>query len=130
MADLVYDYLPPSGDITRHIWTLVGPNGAVHVWAEPTKPEFTNRWGEAFFGGIEIHSKKRLYGDGAPDHPDCWLLKCPCWHDGSSLQFSEQVEPTLRRSPVPFPDAIHEFVNSILFDWYQHHFTAEDVSNG
>ena len=116
MSDLVYNYLPPEGEITRHMWTVVGDNGAVHVWAEPSSPVPFRDWPERFYGGIEIHSKTRLYdfGDGKPSHDECWLLKCPCWHDGSSLQFSEQVEP--------FGPAIHEFVNSILFDRYQSYF--------
>lgn len=129
MAEIVYSYLPPEGDITRHIWTATGNNGAVHVWAEPTAPLITHRWGDLYYGGIEIHSRKPLYDFGSqePSHSDCWLLKCPCWHDGSSLQFSEQVEPFLREAELPFGNHVHEYVNAIMFDWYKSRFAAEEV---
>lgn len=130
MADLTYAYLPPEGDVTRHMWTLVGPNGAVHIWAEPNDPAVAARYGELYYGGIEVHSRTPLYDFGSkePSHTDCWLLKCPCWHDGSSLQFSEQVEPFLRQTELPFGDPVHEYVNSILFDWHRSRFQAEEVA--
>lgn len=129
MNDLVYEYVPPKNDVTRHMWTAVGDNGGVHIWAEPTPEGF--RWGEKFYGGIEVHSKTRLYefGDGSPDHDTCWLLGCPCWHDGSSLYFSERIEPILRSERAPFNNAVNGYMNAILFDWYQSRFglKAEEV---
>jgi hypothetical protein len=29
----------------------------------------------------------------APSQDKCWLLHCPCWHDGTSLYASETVIP-------------------------------------
>lgn len=128
MTDLTYAYLPPEGEVTRHMWTLVGPKGAVHAWAQEHAEEFRRKWGEAYYGGIEMHSPKRLYdwGDGKPSHESCWLLKGPCWHDGSSLQFSEQIEPFLPREQ-PFEPHTHEYVYSLLHDRYQAWFKAEEV---
>jgi hypothetical protein len=130
MRDLAYEYIAPEGKVTRHMWTLVGPTGAVHIWAEPNDPNFAARWNQEYYGGIEIHSPTRLYsfGDGKPDHDPCWLLNAPCWHDGSSLQFSEQVEPFIRHATLPFGPHVHEFINSILFEWYQSRFKAEEVA--
>lgn len=125
MTELKYAYIPPAGDITRHMWTLVGENGGIHIWAEPTSDAFR---GEQFYGGIETHSKKRVYDwDAAPSHEDCWLLGCPCWHDGSSLYFSERIEPLIRNMPTPFDAAVHEFMNAILFDWYRSRFEEEQA---
>ena len=47
----------------------------------------TDRYG----GGLEIHYRQppNYMRVDAPSTDDCWLLKCPCWHDGSSLQASE-----------------------------------------
>lgn len=76
----------------RHDWNLIGEAGAVNVWAEPATPGYGDRW----IGGVECHYA------AAPDHAaycghreNCWLLGKECWHDGSSLQFAEQIEPRL-----------------------------------
>lgn len=128
MSELTYAYLPPEGDITRHMWTLVGPKGAVHAWAEPASGTIRELLGEAYYGGIEIHSPKRIYGDGEPNHKDCWLLKGPCWHDGSSLQFSECIEPFISNAELPFRDGVHEYIYSILHRYYQSHFVEDDAA--
>lgn len=122
MTDLKYEYIPPHDDVTRHMWTAVGEDGGVHIWAEPHTRDLG--WGEKFYGGVEVHSKTRLYdfGDGKPDHDDCWLLGCPFWHDGSSLYFSERIEPMLRNEAEPFGGHITGYMNAILFDWYQSRF--------
>lgn len=75
----------------RHDWCLIGDEGAINIWAEPTASAWRD---ERWFGGIEGHSATPLdYSGGHHEH--CWLLGKECWHDGSSLQFSEQVEPFL-----------------------------------
>ena len=74
----------------RHDWIAHGTLGAINIWAEPTAPTWRD---EHWFGGIECHSAERQdYMSEKPSHELCWLLLKPCWHDGSSLQFSEQVE--------------------------------------
>jgi hypothetical protein len=77
-------------------------------------------WGEVYYGGVEVHSPKPMYdfGDGKPHHENCWLLKAPCWHDGSSLYFSENIEPMIRGYEGNMPPHITEYINSILHDWY------------
>ena len=128
MADLEYKYLPPEGEITRHMWTAVGPNGAVHVWAEPTSNGFRD---ERYYGGVEVHSPKPIYESvwaQEPSHTDCWLLHGPCWHDGTSLYFSERIEPVIRHDEPPFGEHVHSYINAILNDWYQSKFAEVDAA--
>lgn len=130
MEALEYNYIPPEGDVKRHMWTAVGEKGGIHIWAQPHLPDFAERWGEKFFGGIEKHSKVAMYeyNAGKPDHKDCWLLKCPCWHDGSSLYFSERIGPLLQEGGEPFPPHIHEYMNSLMADWYRSHFADQEAA--
>jgi hypothetical protein len=83
-----------SGERERHDWIIAGALGAINIWAEPSVTRFA---GERWFGGIECHSAKRPECAGG-HHEHCWLLNAECWHDGSSLQFSEEVERAL---PAP-----------------------------
>jgi hypothetical protein len=85
----------------RHDWIASGEYGAIGIWAEPSTPGYGERW----YGGVEGHSRTPAeYQDAAkPSQELCWLLLAPCWHDGSSLQFSEQVE---HRLPWPTGNAM------------------------
>jgi hypothetical protein len=77
-----------------HTWAITGDRGAIHVNAYYSEhPKLGREW----YGGIEAHSpiNQSEYGDGKPSHEHCWLLNGPCWHDGSSLQFSEEIAPSL-----------------------------------
>ncbi len=128
MSELKFNYLPASDENRQtHMWTAIGDNGGVHIWAAPSPHMGGRSWPEKFFGGIEIHSKTRMYtfGDGKPDQEKCWLIGCPCYHDGSSLYFSERIEPLIRHAPEPFPEHIHEYMNDILADWYQDKFARK-----
>jgi len=80
-------------DHGERIWACVGRAGAVHISIRPSTLRRSD--GEdAFIGGLEVHSRKPFsYSDPEPDHNDCWLLKGPCWHDGTSLYVSEVVIP-------------------------------------
>ena len=122
--ELTYNYKPAEGENRRHIWSVVGPAGGVHIWAAPSPDGFG--FDERYFGGVEVHSRKPMYGEGPPHHECCWLLDAPCWHDGSSLYFSENIAPILREEP--FPDAIREYVYSELHSWYRSNLDrAEDA---
>jgi len=114
MSDLFYNYDKMTSDRDRHTWSVVGPAGGVHIWACPM-PEGFN-YGERFYGGVEVHSR---HGEGEPHHKNCWLIGGPCWHDGSSLYFSENIEPILRNSDAEFPSSVHEYINAELLDWYR-----------
>ena len=87
----------------RHDWSLKGGRGGVHIWARTSKlPGWPTEW----FGGCECHTPHTPEHDpqAAPSHEECWLLKGPCWHDGSSLMFNEQIAPFL---PLPDSDDPH-----------------------
>lgn len=113
----------------RHCWWVRGPKGGAHIWAAATDEDFRQRFGEHFYGGIECHSPKPLYDyDGyssEPHHEECWLLKGPCWHDGSSLQFSETIEPMMRN--VKDLRSLDEFMNAELLDRYRSWFDREEA---
>lgn len=78
----------------EHIWSLVGERGGIHVSGWLTAPLSGHYSEPRWIGGIEGHSPiPREYESETPSHEHCWLLNGPCWHDGSSLQFSEQLAP-------------------------------------
>jgi hypothetical protein len=73
----------------RYSYELVGARGGIHLHVDgPHK-----YGGEHYSAGLELHSRTPLYRDAAPDHEECWLLKCPCWHDGTSLHAQEAYLP-------------------------------------
>ena len=118
--DLKYNYIPASEENRKtHMWTLVGPLGAVHIWAAP-QPESPFKSGE-FYGGVECHfpAPPSEYSPQEAPICDCWLTGKPCWPDGSSLAFTDNIEPFLRHARRPFPDGVHSYINNILLDWYE-----------
>lgn len=122
MSDLTYRYEcePGHDGGLRHTWAITGEHGGVHIWAqELTEPSFS--FGDRYIGGVEVHYRAPMYDwDKKPHHNNCWLLNGPCWHDGSSLYFSENIEPMLHGvDGRDVPSGIHEYLNSELFDWYR-----------
>lgn len=97
----------------NHTWCLNGPRGGIHVDAWET----TGGWrDERWMGGIEAHAP---IGDGKPSHEHCWLIGKPCWHDGSSLQFSEQIAPYLTPPGKPFTENDHLEVLHVMLSRYR-----------
>ncbi|KKM06547.1 hypothetical protein LCGC14_1742930 [marine sediment metagenome] len=74
-----------------HTWSMVGAKGAVELHITDYGEEHQQEYGQRFSGGIETHwrSPPAHLQDQPPSQDTCWLLHCPCWHDGSSLQASE-----------------------------------------
>jgi hypothetical protein len=115
-----YRFQVASYNGERHDWILVGDAGAINIWAEPSSA--TSFDGRRWFGGIEGHSKAPAEYQKAdkPSQELCWLLLAPCWHDGSSLQFSEEVAPLLPDpSGAPLPEFICQRLMSILQHRYR-----------
>lgn len=82
--DCEYTYSSTSFS-KEHVWTCVGGRGALHLHISDRgdgRPET-----ERYSAGLELHSRTPFPGcdHDAPNHADCWLLKQPCWHDGTSL---------------------------------------------
>ena len=57
-------------------WGVAGPLGGIHIWCNV----------DFRYGGLEVH---RPATDKA-DNENCWLIGCPCNHDGSSLWWDER----------------------------------------
>lgn len=122
MSELQYDYAlwNEEGREPRHVWSVVGEDGGIHIWAVEKSPGLAARFGGRFYGGIESHWRRSPYGEDEPHHEDCWLLKGPCYHDGSSLYFEENIAPMLGSiKGDAVPDGIHEYLKSELAEWYR-----------
>jgi len=83
----------------NHSYELIGEKGGIHLHINDMGEEFAVKHvGQRYSAGIEIHSRT---GSGAPSHDECWLLKCPCWHDGSSLYAQEYWVPLFESGTTP-----------------------------
>ena len=74
-------------------YELVGCKGGLHFHVVDLGAEHGEKYGQRFSCGLEMHSRTPLYGDDPPSHDECWLLKCPCWHDGTSLYAQKTLLP-------------------------------------
>ena len=107
----------------EHIWCLIGDAGAIHIHASLSEWDGRKEW----IGGIECHfaSAQDYMDPEKPSHDHCWLLGKPCWHDGTSLGFSEQVAPMLPFPHNPDPHAMHAsahgYVDGVLRRWFRGH---------
>ena len=116
---------PGFNDEPHHTWFIKGAGGGVHIWARQAK--ITNRPTE-WIGGVECHWSEcpsdysGWFKPDAPSQPDCWLLDGPCWHDGTSLYFSESIAPRLPHpdsdDPHRFDGLPHSYIGWQLVDWY------------
>lgn len=103
----------------RHDWCLIHKSGAINIWAEPYSREAG--FGERWFGGVECHwaSPPSCLRSDKPSQEHCWLINRPCWHDGSSLFFSERIEPHL---PDPngrqMDGSANDLMQFHLRDWF------------
>ncbi len=91
------------GGYLTHLWSLANDAGGIHISASISEFQGSREW----IGGCETHYPKAPdYMDpNKPSHAHCWVLGTPCWHDGSSLYFSENVAPML---PNPWDENPHE----------------------
>jgi hypothetical protein len=130
-ADMGYKVEPGFKDLPFHTWWIKSEAGGVHIWARQAKLEgFASEW----IGGVEVHYAKAPDGGWfdpeQPSQAPCWLLDGrPCWHDGSSLYFSERIAPSL-----PYPEAAqandydrmpHSLIGYMLVDWFNDKITGE-----
>lgn len=122
-----YEQHEGFGDNPQHVWFAKNEQGAVHIWARLcTYP--AGNYPPEWIGGIECHWAKCPDNTGwfNPDEPsqsECWLLKAPCWHDGSSLYFNESLARCL---PVPWGDDPNseveratDYFNATMLRWHR-----------
>ena len=75
----------------RHTWSIVGRHLGIHLHiTDLSKMPGVDLDGR-LSGGVEYHFRQppEHMKDEAPSQDRCWLLKAPCWHDGSSMQVSD-----------------------------------------
>ena len=72
-------------------FSLIGARGGVNLHVSGPH----NYGGvDHFSAGLEFHHRQPIHdSDYPPSHDECWLLKCPCWHDGTSLYAQEEYLP-------------------------------------
>ena len=124
-AQTGYKVEPGSADIPFHTWWIKGPRGGVHIWARQSK---LDGWPTEWIGGVECHwaqcpDDSGWFKSDSPSQADCWLLDGPCWHDGSSLFFSEQIAPLMPHPDSPSANESdklpHKYIGLILNEWYR-----------
>lgn len=107
-----------------HIWALHNEQGGVHIAAwRHSSPSFGREW----MGGIECHFAKapEYMSADKPSHEHCWILHAPCWHDGSSLYFSENIAHLLPSDGNAMDDIIHGEMLQILIRWHRQNIVSE-----
>ena len=126
-----YEAVMRGGWMT-HTWALKNDAGAIHIHAALSEFRGEHSW----IGGVEVHSPVPFeYSSKEPNHEHCWLLGGPCWHDGTSLYFSENIAPML---PHPFePHKAHDmrhahsYVTYELIRWHRdkltHRYSDDDA---
>ncbi len=116
------------GSRWTHLWSLADKTGGIHIsanvfdWSGGRK-----EWS----GGCETHyvAAPDYMSAEKPSHEHCWVLGGPCWHDGSSLYFSENVAQMLPNLWDTNPDEMkqrhHEAVTSELRYLHRLRFAVE-----
>ena len=112
-----YQMIIRAGHLS-HCWSIKGDRGGIHVnawWSD-----FGGR-SDHWIGGVEGHSPvpQEYSPDSPPSQEHCWLLEKPCWHDGSSLQFSEQIAPYLPHENRAMGWPEHRDVLAVMLSRYR-----------
>lgn len=79
----------------RHMFIAIGAHGAVHFHTACHHYDNKDNWSS----GLEFHWRVPPPGmqNQPPSHDQCEILKCPCWHDGTSLYADEHYLPMFIR---------------------------------
>ena len=129
-TEMGYKAEPGFNDIPHHTWWIKGKRGGVHIWARQSK--LTN-WPTEWIGGVEVHlasppEDSGWFNPDEPSHADCWLLNGPCWHDGTSLYFSERIAPLFAwpddETANDFDRLPHHYIGFELVHWFNNRIAA------
>jgi hypothetical protein len=98
-----YEYTNDFG-YPKHVWTCIGRRGAMHfhVTDMGEKGPDGERRSDRYSGGLEVHYREPpdYMGEQVPSTDKCWLIGCPCWHDGTSLYAQEFLIPFWLANPT------------------------------
>lgn len=105
MSRFRHEYrLTPRFGSDNHCWICIGAKGATHLhisgpYMYPNEAGGPNE--EHWSAGLETHyrSPPPYMADQAPSHDECWVIKGPCWHDGTSLCAQESYLPQWMNNP-------------------------------
>lgn len=130
-ASMGYKREPAFRDEPMHTWWIKGPHGGVHIWARLSK---LDGWPTEWIGGVECHwaecpdNGTGWHKPDAPSHSDCWLLGGQCWHDGTSLYFSERIAPLFAwpddETANDFDRLPHHYIGFELVHWFNNRIAA------
>ena len=79
-----------------HTWEIVGHGFGVHLHIHPYE---VNGEPVRYSAGLEMHyaAPPDHMKHKPPSHVPCWLIKVPCWHDGTSMYAQEHFVPLFLR---------------------------------
>lgn len=77
----------------EHSYELIGQRGGLHLHVSDYRG--SKHMAAQFTAGLEVHER---VGRGAPTHDECWLLKAPCWHAGTTSYAEEVLLPRVLRA--------------------------------
>lgn len=80
----------------KHDYQLIGRHGGLNFHITDMGDEYAAKYNvDRFSAGLEYHWRvpPDYMADKPPSHDRCWLLKCPCWHDGTSVYAQETLLP-------------------------------------
>jgi hypothetical protein len=119
-----YKYHKPWGN-PSHVYTVIGARGAIHFHVSDMGEKQVKEYNldQRFSGGLECHYRTPpdYMAHSAPSQDKCWLLCCPCWHDGTSLYASEIIIPFWLGNPND-----HERMFNFLIREYEDRFNPKD----
>ena len=115
-----YEYCNRFGH-PNHTYTCIGRHGAVHFHISDFGAEWEKTHGQRFGAGLEIHYREPPphMADYAPSQDKCWLIGCPCWHDGTTMYAEETLLPMWRPND-------HERMFRLMEHEYRLRFEKED----
>lgn len=90
----LYQYQSRFGS-QRHDWHIIGAPGALSFHVTDHGAEHEAKYSTRYSAGLEAHYRQPpdYMADQPPSHDECWVLKCPCWHDGTSTYANERLLP-------------------------------------